>query len=69
MTIMGTRQNAEYRQELTAQVNELRQQYSKLEAYRQNLAEELRQVMQQRVQLKILSGAGETTGSVLNLET
>ena len=66
---MGMRRDFEYRQELTAQVNELRRQYSKLEAYRQNLAEELRQVVQQRAQLKILSGAGQTTGSVLNLET
>jgi len=66
---MGMRRDFEYRQELTAQVNELRRQYSKLEAYRQNLAEELRQVVQQRAQLKILSGARQTTGSVLNLET
>jgi hypothetical protein len=66
---MGMRRDSEYRQELTAQVNELHRQYSKLEAYRQNLAEELRQVVQQRAQLKILSGAGQTTGSVLNLET
>ena len=66
---MGTKPSIESRQELMAQLDELRRQYSKLETYRQNLAEELRQVMQQRVKLRILSGTREASGSALNLET
>jgi hypothetical protein len=56
-------------QELRDAYDDLVRQRARLEAYRQSLAEELRQVMQQRAQLKLLSGAGEESGSVLSFET
>jgi hypothetical protein len=66
---MSEKQDMKPRQDLMAEVNDLSRQCSQLESYRRSLAEELHQVMQQRAQLKVLSGAGEATGSVLNLET
>jgi hypothetical protein len=62
-------QDCKSEQELRDAYDDLIRQRARLEAYRQGLAEELRQVMQQRAQLKLLSGASEESGSVLSFET